>query len=139
MPGVTRYVLENLTMPVVFSGYEIGVRIMTGERFNDLDPGHPLYTGFKHFSKYAPWMKESYREGRISDNASYDPTAVLYAVRTGVGEYWDRVENGRCIADDAGGNEWVETDEPTNHSYLVLKISPEEMARILYSIMLGEF
>jgi inosine-uridine nucleoside N-ribohydrolase len=32
MPGVTRFVLENLTVPVVFSGYEIGVRIKTGPR-----------------------------------------------------------------------------------------------------------
>ncbi len=138
MPGVTRYVLENLTVPIVFSGFEIGSQIMTGERFNELDPGHPLYIGYKHFSKYAPWMEERYREGRVSDNASYDQTAVLYAVRGGVGKYWDKEEDGYCVADDEGGNHWVESDEPTNHAYLVLKKSPEEMSRIIYSLKLED-
>jgi inosine-uridine nucleoside N-ribohydrolase len=135
-PGVTRYVLENLTVPVVLSGFEIGAGIRTGSRFNELDPGHPLYVGYKHFSKYAPWMQEMYREGRISHNASYDQTAVLYAVRGGVGKYWDKVENGYCVADEEGSNVWVETDGPTNHSYLVLKKSSEEMAQIIYKLKL---
>ncbi len=136
MPGVTRYVLENLTVPVVFSGYEIGLVIHTGPRLHELDPGHPLYVGYKHFSKYASWMQDRYREGRITPNASYDQTAVLYAVRGGIGKYWDKVENGYCVADDNGGNIWVETDEPTNHAYLVLIKDPEEMADIIYSIKL---
>ena len=138
MPGVTRYVLENLTVPIVFSGFEIGMVVHTGPRFHELDPGHPLYVGYKHFSKYAPWMQDRYREGRITPNASYDQTAVLYAVRGGIGKYWDKVENGYCVADDAGGNVWVETGEPTNHSYLVLKKSPEEMAQIIYSLKLED-
>jgi inosine-uridine nucleoside N-ribohydrolase len=129
MPGVTRYVLENLTVPVVFSGFEIGVVIHTGPRFHELDPGHPLYAGYTHFSKHASWMQDRYQEGKITPNASYDQTAVLYAVRGGVGKYWDKVENGYCVADDTGGNVWVETDEPTNHSYLVLKKSPQRWHR----------
>lgn len=136
MPGVTRFVLENLTVPIVFSGFEIGVRVMTGERFHELDPGHPLYIGYKYFSEHASWMRDRYREGRISNNASYDQTAVLYAVRGGVGEWWDKVENGLCIADEKGGNKWIESDKSTNHSYLVLKKSPEEMAQVLYSLKL---
>ena len=31
MPGVTRYVISNLSVPVTFSGYEIGEAIKTGE------------------------------------------------------------------------------------------------------------
>jgi hypothetical protein len=42
------------------------------------------------------------------------------------------------VADDTGGNVWVETGEPTNHSYLVLKKSPEEMAQIIYSLKLED-
>jgi hypothetical protein len=45
MPGVTRYVLENLAVPVVFSGFEIGMAIHTGPRFHELDPGHPSLPG----------------------------------------------------------------------------------------------
>ncbi len=136
MTGVTRYVLENLTVPVVFSGFEVGVRIMTGERFHELDPGHPLYVGYKYFSKHASWMKDRYREGLISNNTSFDQTAVLYAVRGGTGTWWDKVENGLCVADDKGGNVWVESGKPANHSYLVLKKIPQEMAQVLYSLKL---
>jgi iduronate 2-sulfatase len=135
MPGVTTFVLENLTVPIVFSGYEVGMPILTGSRFNNIDPGHPLYTGYMHFSRYAPWVKDRF-EGSILDNNSYDQTAVLYAVHGGVGVYWDKIEGGYCVTDDRGKNHWVE-GEPTNQSYLVLKKDPEEMAEIIYSIKLA--
>ena len=82
-------------------------------------------------------MKQHYR-GKILDNASYDQTAVLYAVRGGVGEYWDKVEGGRCVAEENGDNRWVE-GEVTNHSYLVLKKPAGEMADLITAIMLNEF
>jgi inosine-uridine nucleoside N-ribohydrolase len=138
MPGVTRYVLENLTIPIVFSGFELGVQVGTGPRFHELDPGHPLYIGYMHFSEHASWMKDRYVPGKITANASYDQTAVLYAVRGGEGIYWDKVENGLCVADDEGGNKWVESNKSTHHAYLVLKKSPEEMADIIYSLKLED-
>jgi len=52
---------------------------------NEFDP---LYIGFMHFSEYAPWMKAYFR-GEILDNSTFDQTAVLCAVRQGVGDYWD--------------------------------------------------
>jgi len=140
MPGVTKFVLENITVPVVFSGYEIGVQIKTGPRLVEAGENSPLYIGYKHFSINAPWMKEYYREGMITPNSTYDQTSVLYSVRGGLGAYWDMVENGICIADSTGGNIWKEVnDRPTNHAYLVLKKDPEEMAKIIYSFMLGDF
>ncbi|MEM7381573.1 MAG: nucleoside hydrolase, partial [Bacteroidota bacterium] len=42
MPGVTRYVLQNLENPVTFLGYEVGVDLKTGEVFNDLPKSSPL-------------------------------------------------------------------------------------------------
>lgn len=140
MPGVTKFVLENLTVPIVFSGYEIGLYIKTGPRLEEAGKDSPLYVGYKYFSAHAPWMKEYYQKGKITPNATYDQTSVLYTVRGGVGEYWDLVENGICVADSTGGNTWKEiNDRPTNHSYLVLKKEPEEMAEIIYSFMLNDF
>lgn len=107
-------------LPITFSGFEIGNKIKTGKVFNRLDENSPLYQGFMHFSKNAPWVKENYK-GEILDNASYDQTAVLYAVRGGLGTYWDKVENGHCEIDENGDNRWVE-GEKTNHSYLILKL-----------------
>lgn len=137
MPGVTRFVIQNISVPITFSGFEVGKVIKTGEVFNELDKDTPLYLGFYHFSKNAPWMKENFK-GIILDNASYDQTAVLYAVRNGEGIYWEKVEGGLCNPDDHGGNRWIK-DPDANHSYLRLKKSPEEMAQLIESIMLNDF
>ncbi len=138
MPGVTKSVLGNLKQtPITFLGFEVGVAIKTGEVFNNINKNTPLYIGAFHFSNNAPWMKEYYT-GKIIDNATFDQTAVLYAVRNGVGKYWERIENGICIPDDVGGNKWVK-EKVSNHSYLKLLRDPEEMATLIEAIMLGEF
>ena len=138
MPGITQFVLQNITVPVTFSGYEIGVVIKTGEVFNQIDANTPLYAGFMHFSQNAPWVKENFK-GKILDNATYDQTAVLYAVRNGLGTYWDRSEAGYCLPDENnGGNKWIPGSHG-NHSYLKLKMNPEEMALLIESIMLNNF
>lgn len=136
MRGVTRFVVDHISVPVVFSGYEIGVQIKTGKKFNELDTGHPLYVGYKHFSEHAPWMKEYYK-GEILDNASYDQTAVLYAVKGRVGEFWEEVKGGYCEVEPDGDNHWVEGEE-TNESYLKLTAPPEEVAKEIEAVMLGK-
>ncbi len=135
MPGVTKRVLGNITAPIVFSGYELGEKIRTGEVFNKLDKNHPLYVGFMHFSTNASWLKDNFK-GQILANATYDQTAVLYAVKNGVGLYWDKVDDGICVPDDSGGNKWFK-QEQTNHSYLKMKMHNEELAQIIDSLMVG--
>ncbi len=137
MPGVSKFVFDNITLPVVFVGYEVGAVIKTGDVFNEINPKHPLYIGYYHFSKHAPWMQEGYIEGKISANATYDQTAVLYAVRGGIGNWWEKIEGGRNLIDENGGNVWVE-GEKSNHSYLKLITSSDKMGRLIDSLMLFE-
>lgn len=137
MPGVTRYVLDHIHIPVTFSGFELGASIKTGEVFNELPEDSPIYMGFYHFSENAPWIKQNFK-GQILDNSTFDQTAVLYAVRGGIGTYWHRVENGYCLADDHGGNTWVEK-ENTLHSYLVLDMPKEQIESEIEAFMLGDF
>lgn len=137
MPGVTKYVLEHIQLPVTFSGAELGDSLRTGEVFKELPKDAPLYLGFYHFGKYAPWMKHKFK-GDIYDNATFDQTAVLYAVRNGLGDYWHKVENGICVADSIGGNTWLEKKN-SNHSYLVLDKEVPEMEKELEAFMLGDF
>jgi inosine-uridine nucleoside N-ribohydrolase len=137
MPGVTRDVLAELEMPVVFSGYEIGDVIRTGAALNQIDEATPLRIGYRAFSEQAPWMKERFR-GEILDNASFDQTAVLYAVRGGVGTWWDEVKGGRVEVDENGDNRWV-PGPPTNQSYLRLKEDPKKLATVIEALMLGRF
>lgn len=135
MEGVTKYVFDNLSVPVIFSGYEIGVRIKTGEVFNRIDKNTPLYVGFMHFSKNASWMK-GYFKGDILDNSTYDQTAVLYVVRGGLGKFWTKAEGGYCKIEDNGENQWVD-GKVTNQSYLVIKEDPERMASLIEALMLN--
>jgi len=137
MPGVTKFVIENLKVPIVFSGYELGVEIQTGITFNNIDKDTPLYLGFMHFSKHAAWMKDRFK-GAILNNASYDQTAVLCAVNGGVGVLWEKITGGYCEADDVGGNRWIK-GKASNHSYLKLIESPEFMAGLIEAIILNKF
>ncbi len=137
MPGVTKFVIENLSVPITFSGFEVGLAIKTGKVFNNIDPNTPLYVGYLHFSKNAPWIKDQFK-GEILDNASFDQTAVLYAVKGGLGKWWEKVDDGQCIPDNNGGNTW-QTGKKADHSYLKLMIDPEEMATLIEAIMLNNF
>jgi len=137
MPGVTKYVISNITVPITFSGYEVGVDIKTGEIFNKIDHNTPLYVGFMHFSENAAWVKENFK-GKILNNSTYDQTAVLYAVRNGTGLYWDKVSGEMCVPDEKGGNKWIKNNK-SSHSYLVLKMDKEKIAKQIESFMLGEF
>jgi hypothetical protein len=137
MPGVTKFVIQNIDVPITFTGYEVGHPIKTGEVFNAIDPQTPLYVGFFHFSNHASWMAK-FRTGKIIDNPSYDQTAVLYAVRNGTGKYWDKINNGYCKPDENGGNQWI-MGAPSNHAYLKLKMDHEAMATLIEPIMLNDF
>ncbi|MEO0572806.1 MAG: nucleoside hydrolase [Bacteroidota bacterium] len=137
MVGVTKDVLKKIQAPITFLGYEIGVDLKTGEVFNDLPKESPLYLGFYHFSKYAPWLNHQFK-GKIYDNSTYDQTAVLYAVRDGVGDYWTRSENGICIPDDTGRNTW-EISEGSNQTYLMLNWPKQKMESEIEKFMLGKF
>jgi hypothetical protein len=137
MKGVTKRVIKQLKVPITFSGFELGDAIKTGVVFNKMDKNTPLYIGWMHFSNNAPWM-EKFRTGKIIDNSTFDQTAVLYAVRGGVGKYWDRVKGGKCVPDDVGGNTWIKKRR-SKHSYLKLKMDSEELAKELEAMMLGTF
>ena len=137
MRGVTRSVLDQLEVPVVFSGYEVGEAIRTGKILNRFDQVTPLRVAYRHFSEQAPWMKERFR-GDILDNASFDQTAVLYAVRGGVGTWWDEVKGGRVQVEENGDNRWV-NGAVSSHSYLRLRMAPERIARVIERVMLGTF
>lgn len=138
MPGVTRYVIANIPVPITFSGFEVGSAIKTGEVFNDLDMNTPLYVGFLYYSGHASWMKDVYVPGRISNNSSFDQTAILYAIRNSPGLYWEKEKNGVCVPDDNGGNSWAKKKK-SHQAYLKLKMDPALMANEIENFMLGQF
>ncbi|KAA9134044.1 hypothetical protein F3N42_00390 [Marinihelvus fidelis] len=133
-PGVTRRTLEMIDVPVVFSGYELGEPIRTGPALAKLPEKHPLRVGYRYFSQHAFWMKDRFT-GQILDNASYDQTAVLFAVLGGEGEWWSLSQPGTVLADDEGGNRW-QPDPQGRHRYLVAETAPDNIAAVIREWMM---
>lgn len=126
----TKYVLDNWpeNVPVVFSGVEIGLRIISGKVYKDELPESPLRTGLEN-----AWNALS------AGRPSWDETSVLYAVRglSFEGEdYWTTRSDGYVNVDGAtGATEWLSTPNK-NQSYLVESMDVERMGQILEQLVL---
>ncbi len=133
-PGVTRFVVQNLNVPIVFSGFEVGEVIKTGEILNEMDKNTPLYQGFLFYSEHAPWMKQNFK-GKILPNSSFDQTAVLYAVNGGIVNYWEKINDGYCEVEENGDNRWIRGKD-ANQAYLKLIKPAKDLAKIIEAAML---
>ena len=103
-------------VPVVFSGYEVGIALPFPARSIELDYGwaehHPVAEAYRHY-KPMPY-----------DRPSWDLTAVLYAVRPH-GNYFQLSEPGR-VTICAEGTARFAKDAHGGHRFLVL---PERQRR----------
>ncbi len=114
--------IENWPTPIVFSGWELGNRVMTGARLRETLEENPVRRAYQLYNN-------------LTHRQSWDQTAVLYAAR-GTGDYWDYSPRGRIVLAADGANEWVdEADGP--HAYLVEKMPPEEVAAEIEALMIA--
>ncbi|MBT4865747.1 MAG: nucleoside hydrolase [Planctomycetaceae bacterium] len=110
---------------IVFSGYEIGKRVMTGARLAKLPKPHPVRRSYELYNG-------------LKNRESWDQTAALYAVRGVRGEladFWDLSEPGTMRVLEDGSNDWqAQTDR--NHVYLIQKLPPAKVAAAIEDLML---
>ncbi len=122
--GAARYsadVIAQWPTRIVFSGYEIGLPIITGPSLLTTPEQNPVR------ECYQLW-DNALRNGR----ASWDQTAVLYAVR-GLTDYW-HLQTGICRVDASGRTSWK--DDPCGqHSYLIAKASVASMTTLISDLM----
>lgn len=124
------YVFENWPTPILFSGFEIGVNIMTGNKVASRGTkGSPVQWAYQYcLSTY---------EGKQSQNRnSWDHTAVLCAVRNPE-KYFYVINNGTFVCNADGSNTW-NADKDSNHSFLVHKYPYQTIADVLDDLMLYE-
>ena len=121
----SRLVFENLEVPVLFSGVEIGFRIKTGLPLvhNDRIRNSPVKDVFRICIPLDPQDKD----GR----PSWDETAVLVAIKGY--QPWYTIKSGTIIMHPDGTNSW--SDKPGIHSYLVEKQSPDVVRDVVDSLM----
>jgi inosine-uridine nucleoside N-ribohydrolase len=115
--------LNDWPTPVVFSGFEIGERVLTGKGLRAVPETSPVRAAYLHFN-------------RLENRQSWDQTAVLYAVR-GARDYWTESEPGLALMHARGRlgyNEWIPTPRKS-HRYLIEKMPPGDVARVIEDLM----
>ena len=126
----SEYVIKNWPTPILFSGFEIGVKIMTGSKVASKgSKNSPVHWTYKY-------CLETYDKKPVQTRNSWDHTAVLCAVRDPE-NYFYVVGNGTFICNPDGSNSW-NPEKNSNHSFLVHKYPYQKIANILDDLMLYE-
>lgn len=125
-PRSARYVAEYWPTPIMFSGFEIGYEIITGERlFDDAPESSPVRQA------YALYL------GQRGGRQSWDLTAVLYGVR-GLADYWETQTGGYVEVSESGANRWLDSKDK-DHSYLTKKMEPGQIRDLLDDLLVQRF
>jgi inosine-uridine nucleoside N-ribohydrolase len=124
-PDAAQLVANEWPTKVVYSGFEIGKAIMTGERLMTETQNNPVRVAFETNP-----MVDSLTKNRHS----WDQTAVLYAVR-GARDYWT-VQEGQLQIDDEGKNQWSDK-AGTKRFYLRASKPAVEMKKIIEDMMIA--
>ena len=120
--------LESWPTPILFSGFEVGEAIRTGNRLvRDGDPGSPIRSVYDYSLR--TYAEEPLAEGR----QSWDQTAVLAAVR-GPAPHFSTVRGRITVAAD-GSNTWTYAPDGP-HAYLVQKAPVEKTTHTIEDLMM---
>jgi hypothetical protein len=120
------YVVQHWPTPAVFSGNEIGAEILTGPGLKQAPVTSPVRRCYQLYNG-------------LTNRASYDQTAVLYAVRGldgGLSDLWTVKSGGRLFVNNDGSDAWQESADH-DQSYLVKKARPEKVAAVIQELMLA--
>lgn len=124
------YVIPNWPTPILFSGFEIGEKIMTGHKVaTQGTKGSPVQWAYNY-------CLSNYENRQSLNRNSWDHTAVLCAVRNPE-KYFYVIGNGTFVCNQDGSNTW-NPDQNSHHSFLVHKYPYQKIAGILDDLMLYE-
>ena len=116
--------INDWPTPIVFSGFEIGVRVKVGARLKETPEANPVRTCYQLYNG-------------LENREAWDLTAVLYAVR-GASNYWKMSDPGFCLMHTRvthGYNEWIPTPAK-QHRYLIESMAPDEVGKAIESLLL---
>lgn len=118
------YVLTHWPSPIVFSGFEIGKRIMTGRALRKAPQAHPLYKAYELYNN-------------LDNRQSWDQTAILLIdnFENGFHKYWDFSPTGSVRIDQDGANTWNRKKDGL-HNYMIWNKQTNQLANIIDELML---
>lgn len=128
--AASKYAIEHWPTPILFSGFEIGVKIMTGHKLvAEGNKKSPVQWAYQYcLSNY---------ENKVSANRnSWDHTAVLCAVRN-PSKYFYVIDKGTFICNSDGTNSW-DPGKNSSHAFLVHKFPYEKIASTIEELMMYE-
>jgi len=124
----SKFVADNWPGSILFSGFEIGMKIKTGLPLiqNNTIKNSPVKDVFRIC---IPMAKED-SHGR----SSWDETAVLVAVKGY--QSWYRIESGKMDVATDGSNTW--TKNSSMHSYLVETSIPQVVQQVINKLIMHQ-
>ncbi len=129
-PEASVYVLQNWLGPILFSGFEIGAPIMTGNKVTTQgSQNNPVKWAYAY-------NLATFEKKQVRNRNSWDITAVLCAVRNPE-NYFYVVGGGTFVCHPDGSNTW-DPDVDSGHAFLVHKYPWQKIADILDDLMTYE-
>jgi inosine-uridine nucleoside N-ribohydrolase len=122
--AAVKTVVDTWPTPIVFDGLEIGMYMMTGASLAGTPANNPVRKAYELYT------------GKVGGlRSSFDPSAVLYAVR-GAESNWTLVTAGHNEISVAGegSNEWLASPD-SEQSYLVAKASNDAVAKEIDALL----
>ena len=123
-PEAAMAVADRWPTPIVFSGFEIGEKVLTGRELlkDSTLANNPVRFAYQYFLE----------KDKTPNRPSWDQTAVWVAVR-GLTDHFEAI-SGQCRVYSDGRNEWVAITKGT-HQYLRFKTSPEKVRTDVEELM----
>ena len=118
-PQAAQLIAEQCPVPVLWSGFEIGNSIITGDAVtrDRMEEDSPVALS------YDLYMKSD------SGRQSWDLTTMLFAVE-GASDYWTLQRGTNSVSAGDGSNVWT-PDENGKDAILVQKMAPDQVAQVL--------
>ena len=126
----SKYVFDHWPTPVILSGFEIGKKIKTGLPL--VANASIRHSAVKDVFRISIPLDPNDAEGRMS----WDETAVLVAVR-GYAPFYT-LQRGRMVVSETDGfNTWID-DDSGPHFYLVEKLPPANVQKVINDLMMHQ-
>ncbi len=124
-PAATKYVVENWPTSIVYAGFELGKKVITGAGLRTLAETDPLRLSYQ-------------LHNNLKGRPSWDQIAVLYAAgdEKTRKQFFELSGPGTNRIDATGGNSW-QTDPQGSQRYLLAKKSDSALAGLIEELMGG--
>mgnify|MGYP003372841559 CR=1 FL=1 len=125
-PDAAQQVVANCPVPIMFSGFEIGINLDVGERRYEMAQDDPVRLS------YDLYLTD---DTGLATRWSWDLSAVLYAVE-GLGDYWSMERGDVSVLED--GRTTFEKNEKTGaRAFLVAKADETQVEARLNQVMIS--